>query len=165
MDLFADLSAPDFGIDEEVKLILYNELTKEYKGASNKHFSLQLKSLDKHERDKFIEKNGVHYIKIQFESSRLGYILRKPPAYGIIVIYDIRDELLYFDYCENIYYNLNEIHKNDRWKNSEKPQPKTFLIKIQLSMFINSWLKDTKMLNYVTLQTPQNTIFRFLRII
>lgn len=112
---------PDFGIDEEVELILYNELTKEYKGASNKHFSLQLKSLDKHERDKFIEKNGVHYIKIQFESSRLGYILRKPPAYGIIVIYDIRDELLYFDYCENIYYNLNEIHKNDRWKNSEKP--------------------------------------------
>ncbi|WP_024480420.1 DUF4365 domain-containing protein [Cellulophaga baltica] len=112
---------PDFGIDEDVELNLFTEKTGKYDNASNKHFSLQLKSIDKDNKDKLITKNDVEYIKLQFETSRLGYILRRPPAYGIVIIYDVREELLYFDYCENIYFRLNDVHGNDKWKNSEKP--------------------------------------------
>jgi hypothetical protein len=113
--------APDFGIDEDVELNLFNAETGKYDKASNKHFSLQLKSIDKDNKDKFITKNNVKYIKLQFETSRLGYILRRPPAYGIVIIYDVREELLYFDYGENIYSRLNDIHGDDNWKKSEKP--------------------------------------------
>ena len=112
--------SPDFGIDEDVELNLFNEETKKYDKASNKHFSLQLKSIDKDD-DKFITKNDINYIKLQFETSRLGYILRRPPAYGIVIIYDVREEKLYYDYGEEIYYRLNDLHGNDKWKNSEKP--------------------------------------------
>lgn len=113
--------SPDFGIDEDVELNLFNEETGKHDKASNKHFSLQLKSIDKDNKDKFIIKNGVNYIKLQFETSRLGYLLRRPPAYGIVIIYDVKGELLYFDYCEKIYFRLNDIHGDDNWKNSEKP--------------------------------------------
>ncbi|WP_461629809.1 DUF4365 domain-containing protein [Labilibaculum euxinus] len=112
---------PDFGIDEDVELNLFNEITGKYDIASNKHFSLQLKSIDKNDKDKFVTKNDKEYIKLQFETSRLGYILRRPPAYGLVIIYDVREELLYFDYCENIYYRLNDLHGDDKWKNFKKP--------------------------------------------
>ena len=123
---------PDFGIDEDVELNLYNEVTKKHDKASNKHFSLQLKSIDKDDNDKFITRNGIKYIKLQFETSRLGYILRRPPAYGVVIIYDVREEKLYYDYGEEIYYRLNDLHGNDEWKNSEKP-----LIYIPVEIILN----------------------------
>lgn len=102
---------PDFGVDEDVELIINSQ-------ASSKKFAVQIKSAEKL---KIIRKNEREYITLQFKSSRLGYLCRRPPAYGIIIIYDDSTKILYYEYVENIYQSLNDQHRDESWKNEEKP--------------------------------------------
>jgi len=99
---------PDFGCDFDVELI------SESKSAMNTRFPLQLKSI---ENITLTKENK--FISYQFKTSRLGYLLRRLPAYGIIVIYDVKNKLLYYDYADEIYLRLVEERENEEWKNNE----------------------------------------------
>lgn len=66
-------------------------------------------------------KENKKYITIQFKSSRIGYLCRRPPAYGIIIIYDDSNSTIYYDYVENIYFRLNNFHDSEKWKDINKP--------------------------------------------
>jgi len=102
---------PDYGVDEDVELIIENQ-------ASSKKFAIQIKSVAK---ANFIENDGIKYITLQFKSSRLGYLCRRPPAYGIIIIYDDSTQVSYYDYVEEICNRLNNRSNNDNWKEIDKP--------------------------------------------
>lgn len=102
---------PDFGVDEDVELIDDNQ-------ATGKKFAIQIKSVEKVSVIK--NKNG-EFVTLQFKSSRLGYLCRRPPAFGIIIIYDDSTQTSYYDYVENIYNRLNDRYGNDKWKKKDKP--------------------------------------------
>lgn len=102
---------PDYGVDEDVELIIEDQ-------ASSKKFAIQIKSVAK---ANFIENDGTKYITLQFKSSRLGYLCRRPPAYGIIIIYDDSTQISYYDYVEEICKRLNNRNNNDNWKETDKP--------------------------------------------
>lgn len=120
---------PDFGVDENIELLYYNG--KEYSGASNKYFAVQLKSIN--EVKTHITKDNKEYIKLSFETSRLGYLLRNPPAHGIIVLYDVKKEILYYEYAEEIYSYLKDKHNGDCWK-----QKRSIVIHININNVLNS---------------------------
>lgn len=107
--------SPDFGVDENVELLYFDG--KEYTGASNKHFAIQLKSVSK--KNPYITIGGRKHIKLQFETSRLGYLLRNPPAFGLIVVFDLNSEKLYFEFAEKIYYNLKDKNNGDGWQSQK----------------------------------------------
>jgi hypothetical protein len=102
---------PDYGVDEDVELIIENQ-------ASSKKFAIQIKSVAK---ANFIENDGIKYITLQFKSLRLGYLCRRPPAYGIIIIYDDSTQISYYEYVEEICNRLNNRNNNDNWKEIDKP--------------------------------------------
>jgi len=99
---------PDKSCDYDIELIL------EGKNASNWRFALQLKSIEKR-----LTVNEKGFVAYPFETSRLGYLLRRQPAMGIIVIYDIDKKLLYFDFADKIYTRLLDERDNEDWKKNE----------------------------------------------
>lgn len=101
---------PDFGVDLEVELIINGN-----KASGNK-FSIQIKS---RENLKIIDENNRQFISVEFLTSRLGYLCRKLPAYGLIIVYDGANNFLYFDYVENIVSNIMLEHGNEDWKNQK----------------------------------------------
>ncbi len=101
---------PDKGVDLDVELLTVN-VTTGFK------FAIQVKSVQNIE----ISKIGVsEYIKYQFKTSRLGYLCRRSPGFGIIVLYDDSNKILYYDYVENILEHINRFKDNDDWKDQEK---------------------------------------------
>jgi len=100
---------PDKGIDYEVELILDND-----KGSSWK-FPVQLKSVEKMR----LVSNGK-FVSYPFETSRLGLLMKRPPSMGIIALYSVESEVLYFDFVDKIYQRLMEDRESDDWKNNEK---------------------------------------------
>lgn len=142
--------SPDFGVDENIELLYYNG--KEYSGASNKHFAAQLKSIDK--VNPYINKGDKDYIKLQFETSRLGYLLRNQPAFGIIVVYDKRKETLYYEYAEKIYNYLKDIHNGDSWM-----EKKLVTIYISIENVLNS--ESVKEIHTKMFQRHQNASLCF----
>jgi Domain of unknown function (DUF4365) len=97
---------PDKGVDLDVELILDKRVT-------GFKFAIQLKSV---QELRVINKDGTQYISYSFKTSRLGYLIRRKPGLGLIVIYDDINRQLYFDYVENIYRILMDEHKDDEWK-------------------------------------------------
>ncbi|TKC64054.1 DUF4365 domain-containing protein [Pedobacter hiemivivus] len=93
---------PDKGCDYMVELI-------ESKRATNKHFGVQLKSIQKPE---FIQKDSL--ISYTWETSRLHYLLRSEPIYGLLVIYDVSTEQAYYEFIDKVYIKLLE-RDNDQW--------------------------------------------------
>ena len=112
---------PDFGVDELIELIRWNDTSKNFQKATNKRFVLQLKSLERISENNLVKKSNKDFIKISFKSSRLKYLLQYSPAYGLVVIYDVSAAKAYFDYAENIYKNLNDFNQGETWKSKEKP--------------------------------------------
>ncbi|WP_316844982.1 DUF4365 domain-containing protein [Pedobacter psychrodurus] len=88
--------SPDKGNDYLVELI-------EERSAKNNHFCVQLKSVE----SPSIIKEGT-IISFQWLTSRLGYVMRNVPIYGILVIYDVSSEKLYYEYIDKIYEKLLE---------------------------------------------------------
>lgn len=112
---------PDFGVDELIELIWWDDSSKNFQNATNKRFVLQLKSLEKISDNNFASKSNKEFVKISFKSSRLKYLLQYSPAYGLVVVYDVSTAKAYFDYAENIYKNLNDFNQGETWKSKEKP--------------------------------------------
>jgi len=98
---------PDKGCDFDAELV--ND-----KGATNWRFPIQLKSI---ETLKLIDKEK--YISYPFETSRLGYLMRRPPAMGIIVLYSVEQQECYYEYCDKIYNRLMEERGSDDWLDNE----------------------------------------------
>lgn len=98
---------PDNGADYHIELIEQNQ-------ASNREFSLQLKS----DTDLKTLADGKH-ISYSFETSRLAYLLKQTPQVGMMVIYDVNSDTLYYDYAVEIYQRLLSEKGTDAWKNQE----------------------------------------------
>lgn len=108
---------PDKGVDFDVELILNNQ-------ASGFKFAIQLKSVQK---AKFLTKEETQYVAYRIKTSRLGYLCRRSPGYGLIIIYDDESRTSYFDYVENIVKNLDLIANDDAWRENDT-----------VTMYINS---------------------------
>ncbi|MBL7684290.1 MAG: DUF4365 domain-containing protein [Flavipsychrobacter sp.] len=99
---------PDKGCDFDVELILDGTL------ASNWRFAVQLKSVI---NPTFIQDGA--FISYQFETSRLGYLINRKPAMGIIVLYSVTQEKMYYEYVDVIFNRLMEEKQNDTWKQND----------------------------------------------
>lgn len=98
---------PDKGTDYLVELI-------EKRLAKNCHFAVQLKSI---EAPSLISNGNI--ISYSWLTSRLGYMMRYTPIYGLLVIYDVASQKLHFEYVEKIYQKLMD-HENDDWKKNNR---------------------------------------------
>lgn len=108
---------PDKGVDFDVELILNNQ-------ASGFKFAIQLKSVQK---AKFLTKEETQYVAYRIKTSRLGYLCKRSPGYGLIIIYDDESKTSYFDYVENIVKTLDLIANDDAWRENDT-----------VTMYINS---------------------------
>ena len=102
---------PDLGVDLEVELIL------EETNPSGYQFPIQIKSS---QDILIVEHNGAEFVSYPFETSRIGYLCRKTPAFGLIVVYDDVKRICYYDYVEDIVPRATEQRGSDDWKNQEK---------------------------------------------
>src|SRR5580698_3371164 len=72
------LEWPDKGCDFNLELVLHGH------GASSQVFPVQLKSIQKPTLV-----NDETYISFSLETSRLGYLMRRLPSMGIVVLYSV----------------------------------------------------------------------------
>ncbi|RHX89518.1 hypothetical protein DLM76_21105 [Leptospira yasudae] len=98
---------PDFGVDLDVELMINSK-------ASGFKFAIQIKSFQEIET---IEIHETVYVKYSIATSRLGYLTRRKPGFGMILLFDDKTNLLYYDYIENIYEIVMNRHKDESWKN------------------------------------------------
>ena len=68
---------PDYGVDLEVEMIINAD------NATGKKFAIQIKSC---QNISTVSKKKQKFVSYEFETSRLGYLSRRPPAYGLIII-------------------------------------------------------------------------------
>jgi hypothetical protein len=95
---------PDFGCDFDVEII------REQTNVSSWRFPIQLKSVEQIT----IIQDGK-YISYSFKTSRLGYLLRRQPASGLIILYDVATKIFYFEYADEVYLRLTEERNSDDW--------------------------------------------------
>lgn len=101
---------PDNGVDLNIELI-------SNRGATSNIFAIQIKSTA---NVKIIQTDGVEFITIPFKTSRLGHLCRRPPAYGIVTIYDENSKSTYYDYVEEIVNRLTTTRCDEDWKCNEE---------------------------------------------
>ncbi len=100
----------DNGIDANI------ELLDENSRATSKIFAIQIKSKA---NVSIINYNDAKFISFPFETSRLGYLCRRPPTYGLIFIYDDQTQKCYFGYVEEIVAELDKHPNRSGWRNQE----------------------------------------------
>jgi len=98
---------PDYGVDLDIELILSESR------ASSKKFPIQIKSTGAVKTALYGDDT---FITLEFKTSRLGYLARRPPSYGIVVIYDEATSTCYFDHVEEILKRLDETDSRDGWR-------------------------------------------------
>lgn len=98
---------PDYGVDVDVELIVSE------KAASSWKFPIQIKSSG---RLKIVNENGIDFISLPFVVSRLGYLAKRLPASGIILIYDDEAKIGYFDYVEAVIRRLDDHPAREDWR-------------------------------------------------
>ncbi len=98
---------PDYGID------LLVELMSSSGGATSKDFAIQIKSCIESE---IISINDMQFVSLEFKTSRLGHLCRRLPAYGIIVLYDIKNKIAYYDFVEDIVNRASTERNGEEWK-------------------------------------------------
>ncbi|MBS1502522.1 MAG: DUF4365 domain-containing protein, partial [Bacteroidetes bacterium] len=96
---------PDYGVDVDVELVV-----KE-KDASSWKFPIQIKS----KKSLSLIDDGK-FITFPFITSRLGYLSKRAPAYGIIIIFDEDAEICYYDYVDAIIARLDEHPQRTGWR-------------------------------------------------
>ena len=96
---------PDYGVDLNVELM-------DQSGATSQMFPVQIKSTAK---VILVERDGEAFAPLVFKTSRLGYLCRRAPVSGIIVLFDDATATCYFDYVEDIVARLNAQHGNQDW--------------------------------------------------
>jgi len=105
---------PDYGVDLDIELI------DDKSEASAEKFAIQIKSTNKTKT----LKNTINqnHISFKFKTSRLGYIARRKPGYGLIVLYDEKTKISYYDYIENLIERISNHKKNDNWRDQDEVQ-------------------------------------------
>ena len=101
---------PDYGVDLDI------ELMNESSEATARKFAVQIKST---KSAKFVTIDDTKYLSLPFKTSRLGYLARRIPVSGLIVVYDEFHSKLYYDYAETIISRINGERNSDNWKNQE----------------------------------------------
>ena len=101
---------PDKGVDLDVEIIKNNT-------ATGFKFAIQIKSSYNF---KELELNNTLHLKYSIKTSRLGYLSRRLPGLGLIILYDDKNSLIYFDYIENIYQKIMDVKRSNDWKNNEE---------------------------------------------
>jgi len=99
---------PDKGCDYDVELIVDGT------NVSGWRFAVQLKSLEK-----LNLVSEQQFISYSFETSRLGYLLRRLPGMGLIVLYSVERDQLFYEYVENVIYRLEEERDSTSWKQNQ----------------------------------------------
>lgn len=102
---------PDYGVDLDVELILNQKHASSYK------FAIQIKSTI---AVKIVDYGSVPYISFPFTTSRLKYLAKRAPSYGLITIYDDTTGKCYFDYVEEIIKRLDEHPQKKEWRNQDQ---------------------------------------------
>lgn len=97
---------PDKGCDFDMELII--------DGASNWRFPIQLKSI---ETLTLIKDNN--FISYSFETSRLGYLIRRPICGGLVILYSVSEENCFYEYADIAYQRLIDERENEDWKKSD----------------------------------------------
>lgn len=107
---------PDYGVDLDVELVYDGE------NASSHKFAIQIKSATELTT---VTKDGEAFISFTFKTSRLGYLCRRAPGYGIIVLYhdDGKGEgTAYYDYVDSIVQRIDAYNTNPDWKLQDSVQ-------------------------------------------
>lgn len=97
----------DMGCDYKVELI--------EKGATNWSFDIQLKSVEK---PKYI--SAGQFLSFSIKTSRLGYLVRNEPIYGLLVVYDVGSDVMYFDFVDELYSRLMQERDSEDWKANDE---------------------------------------------
>ncbi len=100
---------PDKGCDFDVELILDGERSSSWK------FPIQLKSI---ETLKTV--NDGKFVSYPFETSRLGYLMRRIPAMGIIVLYSVEEHKYLYEYADKLYTRLMDERESTEWQANDK---------------------------------------------
>jgi hypothetical protein len=101
---------PDYGVDVDIELVINGQ------DASSWMFAIQIKSKEKL---KVITEHGEELISLKFNVSRLAYLSKRLPAFGLIVTYDEKDQLSYYGYVEDIIVRLDNHAKRTGWREQE----------------------------------------------
>jgi hypothetical protein len=123
----------DYGCDLDVELI------SEEIGASSKKFPIQIKSSS---NITIIKVNEQEFVSLPFKTSRIGYLCRRSPGYGLIILYDALNEICYYDYTEEMVKRLLNERKDDGWKKLNE---------------VNIHIPKTNLLNEVSIESIQES--------
>lgn len=93
---------PDFGADLNVELIS--------RGASGRRFAVQIKSSASLS---YLQDGKT--ISYPFETSRLGYLARSTPGYGLVILFDSNTKTPFYGFVEDLIERL-ELEGSDNWK-------------------------------------------------
>lgn len=142
---------PDKGVDLDVELLTDKQV-------SGFKFAIQIKSVQGIDR---IKKKNKQYLSYSLKTSRLGYLCRRKPGLGIIVLYDVETKKLYFEYVEKIYSRITKEKGNYDWKNNE-----TVKIHIQEKNLLNEAsvknifrTMETRYLNFLSMYSQNSYDF------
>jgi len=80
---------PDKGCDLDIELILAGDRSSSWK------FPVQIKSI---ESLRLVDNEKA--ISLPFETSRLGYLMRRIPAMGIVIFYAVQDDACYYEFAD-----------------------------------------------------------------
>ncbi len=97
---------PDYGVDLLVELVINGQ-------ASGLRFPVQIKSARNLPAATSDDEECVAH---QFATSRLGYLCRCPPAFGLVVLYDDSTGIAYFDFVEQLYDRLSARKEPAAWQ-------------------------------------------------
>jgi len=95
---------PDYGVDMEAELIID-------KKATSYRFPIQIKSSQNLTKIK-----SGQFISHEFLTSRLGYLCRTWPSYGIVVLYDDSTHMAYFDFVDKICERISLAKQQSVWQ-------------------------------------------------
>jgi hypothetical protein len=104
----ARAQSKDMGCDYKVELIEKN-------GATNWPFDIQLKTVVS---PRFI--SGGQFLSFSIKTSRLGYLVRNAPIYGLLVVYDVSTGTFYFDLVDELYSRLMSERESEDWKANDE---------------------------------------------
>jgi hypothetical protein len=101
--------SPDVGVDLQVELIENGQ-------ATNNRFVVQIKSSQTLTHVTVDEEDLISY---PFLTSRLGYLCRHAPGYGLIIVYDDTSRIAHYDLIENIVNRLSSRKDPLEWQAQE----------------------------------------------
>jgi hypothetical protein len=127
---------PDYGSDLEVEMIIDSI------EASGKKFPIQIKSSSAF---KTIQVENQEYISKPFLTSRLNYLCQRPPAYGLIILYDDTNQSIYYDFAEQVVQRLMAERESQDWQSQKSVNihiPKTNVITTESVASIHEKLRN-----------------------